>query len=107
MSRMFAVAAFSLLASPVLAQGEEVTVPPGQVACINLKYAKDYASYAANAPQFAADLIDRAACFKVEDNMTAVLQTSSEGFDKVKLITGHTIWVPSVAKAPAASKLDK
>lgn len=107
MLRMSVAAALSLLALPVLAQGEEVTVPPGQAACISLKYAKDYAGYSVKAPEFAADLIDRAACFQVKEPTTGVALSSAEGFDKVKLITGHTIWVPAIVKPSAASKLDK
>lgn len=99
MKRAFAAVALSLLALPVLAQGGEVAVPAGQVACINLKYAKDYAGYAVNAPEFAADLIDRAACFAVKEPMTGVQLSLAEGFSKVKLLSGHTIWVSAAQKA--------
>jgi hypothetical protein len=67
----------------------------GQVACITRKDAGNYAAYALNAPKFAADLLDRAACFKPREDMDAILLGHENGFTRVKLLSGHVVWFPT------------
>lgn len=75
--------------------GVSTVLPGGVVACLSLKDAKNYALYSKQAPDFAKDLLNRAACFQAEQNREAVFISQSAGYTKMKLITGHTVWVPS------------
>ncbi len=71
------------------------TLPVGGVACLKLKDAKAYAEYNQIAPQFSADLIARASCYRVKDATPAVKSGRPEqGFQAYKLISGHRVWLP-------------
>lgn len=84
------------LATVAAAPKNEAThLPAGQVACLSLKDAQNFADYSKNSPNFAADLLDRAACFKAKENMEAVLLSQEKGFTRIKLLSGHTVWFPS------------
>lgn len=77
----------------------DLTLPTGGVACLNLKNAKAYAEQVVTAPQFAADLLARAACYEVKDAVPAVKSgVPSQGFQAYTLLSGHTVWLPVVAK---------
>lgn len=71
-----------------------VPVPEGAVACLSRKDAANYGVYAKQAPDFAADLLARASCFEVSKAEDAIKLGHEKGFDKLKLLSGHTIWLP-------------
>lgn len=70
-------------------------LPVGQVACITLKDAINYAAYVTEAPKFASDLLDRAACFKAKEDMDAILLGEEKGYSRLKLLSGHVVWIPA------------
>ncbi|MBI1308550.1 MAG: hypothetical protein GC129_01650 [Proteobacteria bacterium] len=98
---VLAAAGTAASASATPTVGDAVTLQPGTVACISLRDAVNYASYSKEAPQFAADLLDRAACFMPKDPMPAVLQGTEKNFNKIKLLSGHSVWLPVSAPLPA------
>jgi hypothetical protein len=70
------------------------TLPKGTVICISLKHARDYVLYSAEAPDFAKDLIDRAACSRLDKPTEAIVDGKSEqGFKPYRLRSGHLVWV--------------
>lgn len=72
-----------------------VTLPVGTVACLTLKAAQDYAALQTAYPEFANDLLARAACYVVKDPAEAVMQGRPEqGFQAYKLLSGHKVWLP-------------
>jgi hypothetical protein len=74
----------------------EPLLPTGGVACLSLKDAKGYADYVRSAPQFAADLLARAACYEVKDAVPAVKQGRVEQeFQAYTLLSGHKVWLPA------------
>lgn len=66
---------------------------PGVVGCINLKAAKQYASYTETAPNFARDLLDRATCYVNKDRAEVVKLSEVDGYAQYKLLTGHRVWI--------------
>lgn len=93
---------FSLLVAPSLYAAQAVkvpasvlvSVPQGAVACLSQKAAANYALYSQQAPDFAADLLARASCFTVEKAEEAVKLGAEKGFTKLKLLSGHVVWLP-------------
>ena len=83
------------------------TLPVGSVACITQKDAQAYVKYEKAAPNFAKDLLARAACYVNNDEAEVVATGKSGAFEQYKLLSGHKIWVAkdTVRNAiPAASK---
>jgi len=71
------------------------TVASGTIACLSLKNAKNYAAWHTEAPAFAQDLLDRAACYVLNEPATAPPQGRPEqGFQAYQLLSGHKVWVP-------------
>ncbi len=67
----------------------------GQVACLSLKDARNYATFTTQAPQFARDLLARAACYEVKEPTDALPQgPQQQGFQAYALLSGHKVWVP-------------
>jgi hypothetical protein len=87
------LAASTFLAGAVSAEEAPDSLHAGQVACLSLKDARNYASYSKEAPAFAVDLINRAACFIPKENMAAVHVVDSKEYKKIKLLSGHLVWV--------------
>jgi hypothetical protein len=84
---------FALLAAPTVWAANSLV--PGQVACLSLENAKNYAKYVQSAPDFAEDLLARAACYQVQEPDEAVAQGRPEGaFQAYRLLSGHQIWLP-------------
>lgn len=67
----------------------------GTTACVTLKDAKNYKQYSTKAPKFAEDLLARASCFVNKEDQPAIPQSKAEGFQKLKLLSGHTVWLPA------------
>lgn len=98
--RLFATVSVLSLAVPAAFAAIEptpVTLPAGVVACVNYREARNYTSYSANAPEFAEDLINRAACFKNKEPMPAVTKAVVSGYTQLQLLSGHRVWLPSKA----------
>lgn len=84
---------FTLLVAPALWAANALV--PGQVACLSLQNAKNYAKYVKIAPDFAADLLARAACYEVIEPAEAVAQgRPEEDFQAYRLLSGHQVWLP-------------
>lgn len=67
----------------------------GSTACLTLKDAKNFKQYSTKAPEFAADLLARATCFVNQEDQPAIPQSKADGFEKLKLLSGHTVWLPA------------
>lgn len=83
------IAAFSVMAVSASAE----ILLPAHVACLAIKDAKNYEKYMKTAPEFASDLKDRAACYMNKDEQKVIVVGTEAGFQKVKLLSGHTVWV--------------
>ena len=87
-----ATAVVTLISGVTYAAG---TLPVGTVACLTWQAAQDYATLQTTAPDFAKDLLARAACYVVKDPAEAVAQGRPEqGFQAYKLLSGHKVWLP-------------
>lgn len=89
-------AALVVCASSALAESPKTAaavLQKGQIACVSRKDAQNYQTYLKVNQDFAADLLDRAACFKADKDMEAISLGSEKGFSRLKLLSGHTIWV--------------
>jgi len=78
-----------------------VTVREGVPACRGLAVAKQYAGYLQVAPAFARNMLDKADCFIARESLSGVAFGGAEGFRKVRLLSGHVIWVPEAGVTPA------
>lgn len=81
----------SVVSSPVLADN----LPSNTVGCISLKDAIKYAEFTKTAPDFAADMIDRATCYLNKEEVEAVKLNQSKGYTRYQLLSGHKVWVPT------------
>jgi hypothetical protein len=94
-------AAILVWALPALAESPKNTamvLQKGQVACVSRKDAQNYQSYLKVNQDFAADLLDRAACFKADKDMEAISLGLDKGFPRLKLLSGHTIWISKASQ---------
>lgn len=71
-------------------------VPAGTVLCQSLTHARQYQSYVKDAPDFAKDLLDRAACY-ISQGTEEMIPTAekAKGFKQFKLISGQKVWAPA------------
>src|SRR4051812_21456837 len=89
------LAAAPLAIANTAGKGDATKLPAGEIACITLHDAQNYTSYSKEAPKFAADLLDRAACYKTKEAMDAIVMSQEKGFTSLKLLSGHVVWIPS------------
>lgn len=89
------LASFVALATLMTGVALADTLPAGVVACLSMKHAQQYADYVQSAPDFAADMIDRANCYVNKEPVEVVrLSSKVKGYKQYKLLTGHKVWLP-------------
>lgn len=86
------LAAVPWVAPLAAAKNQATVLPAGSIACLTLKDSKNFDLYTKESPKFAADMLDRATCFKAKENMDAMVLSAAEGYTRLKLLSGHTIW---------------
>lgn len=84
-----------LLSSGFAAVAMAETLPVNVVGCISRKDAAKYADYAKVAPDFAADMIDRATCYLNKEPMKAVKISQDKQFTRYQVLSGHKVWMPN------------
>lgn len=90
----------TLLSTLVMASGFTAvaladTLPVNVVGCISRKDAAKYAEFAKIAPDFAADMLDRATCYLNKEPAEAVKTGQDNGYTRYQLVTGHKVWMPT------------
>jgi hypothetical protein len=85
------------LSWPALAQAAQLQPPV--VACLTLRDAQTYQSTVKTQPEFANDLLARAACYQLAELADArPLGRPTQGFQKYQLLSGHGVWLPVDAR---------
>lgn len=84
------------LAGP--SKAEPTELPLGAMACQSRSSAEFFAQAEENAPDFAAEMLARAMCYKVQAPTEALVMGREGPYTRYKLLSGHIVWVKTSQK---------